>query len=96
MSKQKEAIMNYEIKGEPFPVVVCNLSSGESVKCQKGAMAWMTENMEMKTQSGGLGKMFGKALTGESLFENNYTAKGGQGMIAFASGPSLHPSLHGG
>ena len=73
--------MNHEIKGEPFPVVICNLASGESVKCQAGAMAWMTENMEMKTQSGGLGKMFGKALTGEALFENIYTASNGDGMI---------------
>ncbi len=78
--------MNYEIKGEPFPVVVVKLASGESVKCQKGAMAWMTENMDMKTQSGGLGKMFGKALTGESLFENVYTASNGDGMIAFTTG----------
>ena len=78
--------MNYEIKGEPFPVVICNLNSGESVKCQAGAMAWMSPNMEMKTQTGGLGKMFGKALTGESLFENVYTAQNGDGMIAFATG----------
>ncbi|MBO7374484.1 MAG: TIGR00266 family protein [Lachnospiraceae bacterium] len=78
--------MNHEIKGEPFPVVICNLASGESVKCQAGAMAWMTENMEMKTQSGGLGKMFGKALTGEALFENIYTANNGDGMIAFTTG----------
>ncbi|MCR5847155.1 MAG: TIGR00266 family protein [Lachnospiraceae bacterium] len=78
--------MNYEIKGEPFPVVVCNLEANQSVKCQKGAMAWMSPNMDMKTQSGGLGKMFGKALTGESLFENVYTAEGGNGMIAFTTG----------
>ncbi len=78
--------MNYEIKGEPFPVVICNLNSGESVKCQAGAMAWMSPNMDMKTQTGGLGKMFGKALTGESLFENVYTAANGEGMISFATG----------
>lgn len=78
--------MNYEVKGEPFPVVICNLSAGESVKCQQGAMAWMTQNMNMKTQTGGLGKMFGKALTGESMFENVYTAEGGNGMIAFTTG----------
>ena len=51
--------MKYEIKGDPFPVVICNLDAGEDVKCQKGAMAWMTPNMDMKTQTGGLGKMFG-------------------------------------
>ncbi|MCR4648524.1 MAG: TIGR00266 family protein [Lachnospiraceae bacterium] len=78
--------MKFEIKGEPFPVVVCEVDANESVKCQRGAMAWMSPNMEMKTQTGGLGKMFGKALTGESLFENVYTATGGNGTIAFTTG----------
>lgn len=78
--------MQYEIKGAPFPVVVCNLAGGESVRCQRGAMCWMSPNMEMATTTGGLGKMFGKALTGESLTENQYTAQGGPGMIAFGSG----------
>lgn len=78
--------MQYEIKGTPFPVVVCTVEAGETVKCQRGAMAWMSPNMEMATKGGGLGKMFGKMMTGESMFENNYTAQGGQGMIAFASG----------
>lgn len=48
-------------------------------------MAWMTPNMEMQTKGGGIGKMFSRALTGESMFQNEYTAKGGPGMIAFAS-----------
>jgi len=78
--------MKYEIKGNPFPVLVCSLEAGEKVKCQKGAMAWMSPNMEMETKTGGLGKMFGKALTGEALTENNYTATNGAGLIAFSSG----------
>ena len=78
--------MQYEIKGAPFPVVVCNLAAGESVRCQRGAMCWMSPNMQMDTKTGGLGKMFGKALTGEALTENQYTAQGGAGMIAFGSG----------
>lgn len=78
--------MQYEIKGAPFPVVVCNLAAGEAVKCQRGAMCWMSPNMQMETKTGGLGKMFGKALTGEALTENQYTAQGGAGMIAFGSG----------
>ena len=78
--------MKYEIKGGSFPVVVCNVEAEQSVRCQRGAMAWMTDNMEMSTKGGGLGKMFGKALTGESIFENIYTAKGGAGSITFSSG----------
>jgi uncharacterized protein (AIM24 family) len=38
--------------------------------------------MSMETKGGGLGKMFSKALTGESMFQNIYTAKG-DGLIAF-------------
>lgn len=78
--------MQFEIKGAPFPVVVCNLAGGEAVKCQRGAMCWMSPNMQMETSGGGVGKMFTKAITGEALHENKYTAQGGPGMIAFGSG----------
>ncbi len=77
--------MQYEIKGAPYPVGIVNLEAGESVLCQSGAMTWMSPNMKMETKGGGLGKMFSRALSGESLFQNTYTAQGGAGTIAFAS-----------
>ena len=77
--------MQYQIQGQPYPVAVLTLQPEESVLCQKGAMSWMTPNMEMVTKGGGLGKMFSRALTGEAMFQNQYTAKGGTGMIAFSS-----------
>jgi uncharacterized protein (TIGR00266 family) len=78
--------MRYEIKGEPFPVVVCGLDDGEAVGCQKGAMAWMSPNMQMQTNAGGgLGKMLSRAVSGESIFQNVYSARGGAGEIAFAA-----------
>ncbi len=77
--------MKYQIKGEPMPVVVCRLEDGESVLCESGAMSWMSPNMEMQTSGGGAGKMFGRMFSGESMFQNHYTAKGGPGLIAFAS-----------
>lgn len=76
--------MQYQIQGQPYPVVVVTADPEETILCQKGAMAWMTPNMEMQTKGGGLGKMFSRAFTGETMFQNHYTAKGGQGMIAFA------------
>lgn len=76
--------MRYEIKGGAFPVVVCHLSSGEQMITEKGSMVWMTPNMQMDTRGGGLGKMFSKAFSGESMFQNIYTAKG-NGMITFGS-----------
>ncbi len=78
--------MKYEIQGSPFPAAVCFPEDGQSVRCQRGAMAWMSPNMEMTTKGGGIGKMFGKMVTGESMFENIYTARGGQGLISFTTG----------
>lgn len=77
--------MRYEIKGEPMPVVIVYLDAGESIMCQKGGMSWMTPNMTMSTSTGGIGKAFSKMFSGESMFQNTYTAQGGPGMIAFAS-----------
>lgn len=76
--------MQYEIKGGVFPVVVCQLADGEKMITEKGSMVWMSPNMEMETTGGGLGKMFSKAFSGESMFQNIYTARG-EGMIAFGS-----------
>ena len=76
--------MRYEIKGGSFPVVTCHLSSGESMITESGSMVWMTNNMQMDTKGGGLGKMFAKAFSGESMFQNIYTANG-DGMITFGS-----------
>lgn len=78
--------MRYSIEGEPLPVVICELENGETMITESGAMSWMSPNMQMETTSGGgLGKIFGRALSGESLFLNRYTARGGNGTIAFAS-----------
>ncbi len=77
--------MKYQIKGAPMPVVICQVENGESIVCESGAMSWMTPNMEMSTSGGGASKMFGRMFSGESMFQNRYTAHGGAGMIAFAS-----------
>lgn len=76
--------MRYEIKGGAFPVVECVLTSGDQMITERGSMVWMSPNMQMETRGGGLGKMFAKAFSGESMFQNIYTSKG-DGMIAFGS-----------
>jgi len=77
--------MKYEIKGTPLPVVEITLEPGESIKCEQGGMSWMTSSLQMETGAGGLKKMFGRGLTGESVFQNTYTAVGGAGTIGIAS-----------
>lgn len=77
--------MQYKIEGGQLPVVIVELEENEKIVTEGGGMSWMTENMQMETKGGGLGKVFGRMLTGESLFQNIYTAKQGPGMIALAS-----------
>ncbi len=74
--------MKFEVKDAPFSILVCHLDGGEMMKCQTGAMARMTRSVKMQTKSGGLGGMFKKAISGESLFLNNYVAEA-PGEIAF-------------
>ena len=77
--------MRYQISGEPMPVVICDVEANESMITEKGSMVWMSPNMEMQTSAGGIGKAFGRMFSGESMFQNIYTARGGPGMIAFAA-----------
>ena len=66
--------MKYEIKNQPFTVLTLYMNQGEGIKCQSGAMAWMSPGIRMETKTGGLGGMFKKAIVGESLALNHYTA----------------------
>ncbi len=78
--------MKYRILGETLPVVICELEGGERMINEGGSMSWMSPNMLMETTTnGGIGKAFGRMLSGEKIFQNIYTAQGGPGMIAFAS-----------
>lgn len=78
--------MKYQIKGDTLPVVVCELDGGETMVTERGSMSWMSPNMKMDTSTnGGIGKAFGRMFSGEAMFQNNYTAEGGNGMIAFSA-----------
>ncbi|MDF2541624.1 MAG: hypothetical protein K0S47_1342 [Herbinix sp.] len=78
--------MKYEIHGEPLPVVTCHVNPGECLITERGSMSWMSPNMKMETSTnGGIGKALGRMFSGDSIFQNRYTATGGEGLIAFAS-----------
>ena len=62
------------------------LEAGERMITEGGGMSWMSPNMKMETTTnGGIGKAVGRMFSGEKMFQNIYTAQGGNGMIAFAS-----------
>ena len=79
-------MIRYEIEGGHLPVVICYPQAGQTLCTESGAMSWMSPNMHMDTNTGGgLKKAFGRLLSGESIFLNEYTAMNGEGMVAFAS-----------
>ena len=77
--------MQYEIKGQPFPVAICTLDNGEALITERGSMGWMSDSLKMETIGGSIGKAFGRLVSGESLFQNKYTAQRDGAFIAFAS-----------
>lgn len=76
-------MIKYNIQGGDLPVVICYPEAGQALKTERGAMSWMSPNMQMQTNA--KGNFLGRAFTGESVFLNEYRATGGPGMIAFAS-----------
>jgi uncharacterized protein (TIGR00266 family) len=79
--------MEYKVIGTTLQAVVLELDPGETVYSESGGMAWMSGNIVMETsgRGGGLGGMFKRAISGESLFLVEYTSQGGKGIVAFAS-----------
>jgi uncharacterized protein (TIGR00266 family) len=79
--------MEYKIIGTTMQAVILELDPGETVYSEGGGMAWMDDKivMQTNTRGSGLGGMFKRALTGESLFLNEFTSQGGKGTVAFAS-----------
>ena len=78
--------MQYQIQGQPYPVAVLTLQPEETVLCQKGAMAWMTPNMEMADQ----GRRTGQDVQpcphlAKPCSRTTTPPRADTGMIAFAS-----------
>ena len=81
--------MPYEIKSAPdFAIIDFTLADGESVVSESGAMVSMSSNVKMKTEARGgiLAAAKRKLLGGESIFQNTYTAEGGEGHVMLAPG----------
>ncbi len=93
--------MNFEIVCKPdYAAVRVQLSPGEKIVTEAGAMMSMSTNLEMETNMrGGLGAALKrKMMGGESLFQNTYTCKDGEGRIEIAPstpGDLVHLELDG-
>ena len=76
--------MKYEISGSTMQTVSIDLEPGETIFSQTHAMAWMTDGVDMHTNTGG-GLFAGlkRAMSGGSFFITEYTAQR-RSQIAFA------------
>ena len=78
--------LEYTIDGTTLPVVTVHLRPGDRVYSSSGGMSWMTDPVEMETNSGGgLGRMVKRAMSGESLFIVDYFTRDREGEVAFAA-----------
>jgi uncharacterized protein (TIGR00266 family) len=82
--------MKIDVQYRPsYSLALVDLTAGESVQAEAGAMVSMTGNIRIETgmKGGLLGAVKRRILGGESLFTNTFTADGAPGQITLA--PSL-------
>ena len=76
--------MRYAISGTVLQSLEVQIDAGESMFTESGGMAWMSDGIDMDTNTkGGLMSGLGRALSGESLFMTTYTSRIPNGMVTF-------------
>ena len=74
----------FRVVGSTLQAVILQLQRGNKIYTERGSLAWMTEGVSMGTNmGGGLGGLFKRAITGESLFVVDYEAQRDGTEIAF-------------
>lgn len=83
--------MKYEIKYDPsYAMLVVDLDAGEKITGEAGAMTYMSPSIEVETrmrERSLLGTIGVSLFGGQSLFVNDYVAKGGPGQLGLAAAP---------
>jgi len=85
--------LKYEIKYRPsYSLLEVHLPAEGRITAEAGAMTYMTSNIEVKTRTriseGGFWKAIKISLLGgETLFINDYIARGSSGKVGFVSAP---------
>ncbi len=78
--------MQYSVVGDVMQCVVVQMSQGEEVQAEAGAMIFLTDGIQIDTQmTGGLLKGLGRMFAGSTLFFTHFRCQAPNGMIAFAA-----------
>ena len=68
-----KATLNYEIKGDSFPIVEFNLKAGDKIISESGAMAWKDPSITMETTTdGGFKKVIGRLFSTFEYAESRF------------------------
>ena len=81
--------MQYEVLCQPsFSLLEVSLEPGEKIVAEAGAMAWMEGPVKTQTSTRGgvLSGLKRSLLSGESFFQNTYSAEGGPAKLGLAPG----------
>lgn len=62
--------------GDGFQCIKIKLKPGESIRADGGAMNYMDSSIKIKTETGNIGKAFGRLFSGSSFFYNTFTNEG--------------------
>ena len=77
--------MKFEITGDNLQIITCELTTGEVMQAEAGALVCMSGNMNMETEmTGGLMGGFKRIITGESFFLTRFSPANGDGTVSFA------------
>lgn len=83
--------MEYNIKYQPsYAMLVVDLKENEGITGEAGAMTYMSPTIDVQTrrrERSILGTIGLSILGGQSLFVNDYVARGGPGQIGLAAAP---------
>ncbi len=78
--------MRWSLQGTVMQMLNVELQRGETVVSESGKMAYMSDNVELRTRAlGGFWKGMKRMFAHESFFMTEFTAKGGTGLVGFAS-----------
>jgi len=82
--------MDHRIVGTVLPVLEITLDPGERIVSEPGELSWISGTIDLRTstQMAGAKGLFGvlkRAVAGGGIFMTEYSARGGRGMVAFAT-----------
>ena len=76
--------MKYKIVGDNLQVANIELSKEQHVNAQAGALVFKTGNIVIDVESKGIGKVFKRMVTGESMFLTKFRSVEGSGIVGVA------------